>query len=131
MEEVVDASVGGGGGPAFLCDPDLVKKYLLDAAGVLLGVSSMEDYDAAQAVVATAEATDVCNSFANDSGVPALYMMKEVESSGGEQAAYAAPAASFALAFELSWKPTHAGSLALIKRAPTIDPHLPLASQIQ
>ncbi|KAJ2692547.1 dynein heavy chain, partial [Coemansia spiralis] len=129
MEDV--SGDGGGGGPAFLCDPGLVKQYLLDVAGVLLGVSSEEDRGAARAAIATADATDACHSFANDSGVPVLYMMKEVESDSGEQAGYAGSAASFALAFELSWKPTHAGSLALIKRAPAIDPHLPLASQIQ
>ncbi|KAJ2761490.1 dynein heavy chain, partial [Coemansia sp. BCRC 34490] len=166
-----------GAAAAPLCDPNIVKRYLMNLVPVLLGngqddlldagngTSSAEnqngDFEAIRAMFSVPEASVKCRAFANDASVPVLYVVKEktntattaadsedakaaelssLDGNGtgnGEKGAAAAVGeyvpvhSSFALSFELQWKPTHVGSVALIKRGPTLDPTVPLAHQIQ
>ncbi|PIA14754.1 hypothetical protein COEREDRAFT_46106 [Coemansia reversa NRRL 1564] len=119
---------------AAFCDPNIVKQYLLNLVPVLLGSGGSDEDDEVQAVRAMfsqPETSAKCKSFANDSSIPALYVVKDAEGESGDQDGYAVSTTTFELAFELSWKTTHVGSLALIKRTPTIDPDVSLARQIQ
>lgn len=110
---------------AVYCDPNIIKEYLLNLVPVLLG--GPEDYEAIKAIFAFPEASSRCADFANDPSVPVLYVTKDTEAEESEEFS----TAFFSLATELVWKPSHMGSVALIKRAPTVDPHVPLVRQIQ
>ncbi|KAJ1998238.1 dynein heavy chain, partial [Coemansia thaxteri] len=112
---------------AVYCDPNIVKRYLLNLVPVLLG-SGMDDdddgeFEAVKVMFSFPDSSAKCKAFANDPAVPVLYVIKETEADSSY--------ASFVLASELAWTPTHAGSIALIKRAPTLDPAVPLSRQIQ
>ncbi|KAJ2643448.1 dynein heavy chain, partial [Coemansia sp. RSA 1694] len=135
---------------AVYCDPNIVKRYLLNLVPVLLGGGSGDDndaedddndFEAVKVMFSFPDSSAKCKAFANDPAVPVLYVIKETEAAGattgggdgGDMAApeYAFSTATYVLASELSWKPTHAGSIALIKRAPTLDPAVQLSRQIQ
>ncbi|KAJ2558174.1 dynein heavy chain [Coemansia sp. RSA 1933] len=156
MEELVDhpSSSSGDTGErpaatAPFCDPNIVKRYLMSLVPVLLGSgqdmlddgsgdddSEESDFNAIRAMFSNPEASVKCKSFANDASVPVLYVVKETteqaEEAAAEEAVYGPSTRStFGLSFELLWKPTHVGSVALIKRVPTLDPAVPLARQIQ
>ncbi|KAJ1934541.1 dynein heavy chain, partial [Linderina pennispora] len=82
------------------------------------------------------DASAKCKSFANDPTIPVLYVIKETESDGGEDAdaemaGYSFSTSTYTLSYELSWRPSHVGSIALIKRVTTLNPSQPLAKQIQ
>ncbi|KAJ1678750.1 dynein heavy chain, partial [Spiromyces aspiralis] len=119
-----------------VCDPNLVKQYILDLIPVLLGRSDEED--AITALFAFPDAGEKCRQFANDGQVPVLYINKENEASGkeadsdeDEAMAFSFSTVTYSLSFELTWSPTHVGSIAMIKRTPVLDPILPLSTQIQ
>ncbi|KAJ2806040.1 dynein heavy chain, partial [Coemansia guatemalensis] len=135
MEDMeAPAAPAAGAAVAAFCDPNIVKQYLLNLVPVLLGGGDGDEEDEAQAVRAMfsqPESSAKCKSFANDSSIPALYVVKDTEGESGDQGGYSFSTTTFELAFELSWKTTHVGSLALIKRTPTIDPDVSLARQIQ
>ncbi|KAJ2638163.1 dynein heavy chain [Coemansia sp. RSA 1286] len=122
---------------AVFCDPKLVKQYLRNLVPLLLGSSSQaaddSDLDAVEAMLSFPETTDKCQAFANDPSVPVLYVIKDVEAAApeAEQSEIGFSTATFALSFELLWSSTHAGSIALIKRAQTLDPSVSVTKQIQ
>ncbi|KAJ2451292.1 dynein heavy chain [Coemansia sp. RSA 2336] len=127
MEDIVEgAQAERASGTATFCDPNIVKQYLLNLVPVLLGGDDAEQ-DAVCAMFAHPEASDKCRAFANDMGIPVLYVTKDTQQLDEDQGG----SAVFFLSFELLWKPSHIGSIALIKRAATIDPDVPLARQIQ
>ncbi|KAJ1860778.1 dynein heavy chain, partial [Coemansia sp. RSA 2703] len=119
---------------ATLCDPNVVKQYLLNLVPVLLCGSdpqidgAEDELEAVKAMFAFPDTSDKCRVFANDPNAPVMYVLKEIEPVD-EHTGFST--ASFALSFELSWKPTHAGSIALIKRVQTLDPAVSIARQIQ
>ncbi|KAI9501195.1 dynein heavy chain [Coemansia spiralis] len=148
MEDMVDAPSSAEterSAPAAYCDPNVIKRYLLNLVPVLLGGDGggigdgdevEADFDAIRAMFSFPEASTKCKAFANDASIPVLYVVKETDdgsegSPGQQDSSYTFTKTAFALTFELSWKPTHVGSIALIKRSPTIDPSVPLARQIQ
>ncbi|KAJ1798747.1 dynein heavy chain, partial [Coemansia sp. RSA 2399] len=152
MEDLADHQSSSGDiaerppAPAPYCDPNIVKRYLMSLVPVLLGSgqdmlddgsgdddSEESDLNAIRAMFSIPEASVKCKAYANDASVPVLYVVKETETDEAPEAdaAYTLGRSSFSLSFELLWKPTHVGSVALIKRVPTLDPTVPLARQIQ
>ncbi|KAJ2744465.1 dynein heavy chain [Coemansia sp. BCRC 34301] len=147
MDDLDGSSIGDvertgtpGAAAAAYCDPNILKRYLLNLVPVLLGGSSNDDnegdeeFEAVKAMFSFPDSSAKCKAFANDPAVPVLYVIKETEAAAGSDGPvpeYAFSTATYVLASELSWKPTHAGSIALIKRAPTLDPAVQLSRQIQ
>ncbi|KAJ2909005.1 dynein heavy chain, partial [Coemansia aciculifera] len=150
MDDLDGSSIGDvertgtpGAPSAVYCDPNIVKRYLLNLVPVLLGGGGDDsteeeegdnDFEAVKAMFSFPDSSAKCKAFANDPAVPVLYVIKETEgpaTDSGDVPEYAFSTATFVLANELSWKPTHAGSIALIKRAPTLDPAVQLSRQIQ
>ncbi|KAI8321400.1 dynein heavy chain [Martensiomyces pterosporus] len=124
------------------CDPNIVKQYLLNLVPVLLGGGDDGDdeFEAVKAMFSFPDSSAKCKSFANDASIPVLYVIKETEGDsdagaggdgGDDLAGYSFSTSTYTLAYELSWRPTHAGSVALIKRSATLDPSLPLSRQVQ
>ncbi|KAI7899864.1 dynein heavy chain [Cokeromyces recurvatus] len=69
--------------------------------------------------------------FANDPQTPVIFILKEKEVSNDEEDVSSSPIYSYSASHEITYLPTHVGSLAIIKRLPTLDPSRPLQNQLQ
>ncbi|KAJ2129461.1 dynein heavy chain, partial [Coemansia sp. RSA 921] len=106
------------------CEPGYIQKYLMGIVPVLLGgADEAVDSAALSEAIASAEGLGACQTFGTDSSVSALYVSRDIGSDGTQ--------VKFEVSFELAWKPTYAGSVAVIKRVPVIDTHEPVARQVQ
>ncbi|KAI8974487.1 dynein heavy chain [Pilobolus umbonatus] len=68
--------------------------------------------------------------FTNDPQSPVIFIMKEREGVKDEDD-NSPPTYSYTVSQEITYLPSHVGSLAVIKRIPTLDPSRPLQSQLQ
>ncbi|KAG2237733.1 dynein heavy chain [Thamnidium elegans] len=69
--------------------------------------------------------------FANDAQTPVIFILKEKEGGKDEDDASSPPTYSYTVSHEITYLPTHVGSLAVIKRLPTLDQSRPLQNQLQ
>ncbi|KAI8328287.1 dynein heavy chain [Blakeslea trispora] len=69
--------------------------------------------------------------FANDPQASVIFIMKEKEGGKDDEDATAPQAFSYTVSHEITYLPTHVGSLAVIKRLPTLDSTRPLQNQLQ
>ncbi|KAI8873838.1 hypothetical protein GQ42DRAFT_152391 [Ramicandelaber brevisporus] len=154
-EDYIGSTSGGGSVPPSsivamptVCDPNIIKKYIIDLLPVVMGTE--EDLDAIMAIFIHPDASEKCRRFANDPSTKVLYVIKENElaglsgsgaAGGGDESSAGGnvdddlnlpfSTVSYSLELEMSYKPTHVSSLALVKRGATLDPVRPLHLQIQ
>ncbi|KAJ1930559.1 dynein heavy chain [Tieghemiomyces parasiticus] len=123
------AVTGGGVGldPVPTFDPSLVKEYLFNVLPLLLGSPDPQEQEAIALLFSFPDVGEKCRRFAHDPQTPVLYVLKEVEETPEDDA----PHVAYNLAHELTYRANHVGSVALIKRGPTLDPARPLAHQVQ
>ncbi|KAG0320600.1 hypothetical protein BGZ99_004425, partial [Dissophora globulifera] len=107
-------------------DIDIMKIYLERLLALLLGA---EQADLDSSLFTFPDATERLRRFAIDVQTPALYVLKEAASVG--DASNSSHGFSYSLSHELTYHANHVGSVALIKRGPTIDTARPLQTQIQ
>ncbi|KAI7869607.1 dynein heavy chain [Mucor mucedo] len=69
--------------------------------------------------------------FANDPQTPVIFILKEKEGGKDEDDVSSPPTYSYTVSHEITYLPTHVGSLAVIKRLPTLDQLRPLQNQLQ
>ncbi|KAF9922924.1 hypothetical protein FBU30_006961 [Linnemannia zychae] len=106
-------------------DIDVMKIYLEKLLVLLLG-AEQSDLDAS--LFSFPDSTERLRRFAIDAQTPALYILKEADSNDGSNASQVF---SYSVSHELTYHSNHVGSIALIKRGPTIDTTRPLQSQVQ
>ncbi|KAI9494709.1 dynein heavy chain [Zychaea mexicana] len=108
-------------------DPKMLQDYLEQLLPLVLGA---ELSDLENTIFAYPDTYEKFKRFASDAQSPVLYILKERE--GGKDEDEAGPATyTYSLSQEITYLPTHVGSLAIIKRAATLDPSRPLQSQLQ
>ncbi|CAO0793713.1 unnamed protein product [Mucor circinelloides] len=69
--------------------------------------------------------------FANDPQTPVVFILKEKEGGKDEDDATSPQSFAYTVSHEITYLPTHVGSLAVIKRLPTLDQSRPLQNQLQ
>ncbi|KAF8934382.1 dynein heavy chain [Dissophora ornata] len=107
-------------------DIDVMKIYLEKLLVLLLGA---EQSDIDSSLFTFPDSTERLRRFASDPQTPALYVLKETESGG--DVSNSSQGFSYSVSHELTYHASHVGSLALIKRGPTIDTSRPLQTQVQ
>ncbi|KAJ1982313.1 dynein heavy chain [Dimargaris xerosporica] len=117
-------------------DPNLVKAYILNLLPVLLGSpdAQQEEEEAINMIFAFPDANEKCRRFANDPQSPVLYVTKELaetEVTDGDAMDQASSSIMYLLSHDVSYRPNHIASLALIKRGPVLDAGRPIALQVQ
>ncbi|KAL8769492.1 MAG: hypothetical protein Q9209_004553 [Squamulea sp. 1 TL-2023] len=125
-----------------MISPEAVVQHLTDLLEVTLGATP-EDLEGPDSLFSTSKKQDTiqrCARFASESQV-ALYVQKdilfledlELAVNGAEDVSSSQKHASFkyTLSSEISLSPSTVTSVALLKRPKPIDPHVPLATQIQ
>ncbi|CAL1696879.1 unnamed protein product [Somion occarium] len=101
-------------------DPEIFRSYLLALLPPLLGAAPTDlEY------VFDDEFNERVQRFASEGG-GAIYVVKKKEESEDESN----PTYTYSLTQHLSYHPTHVTTLAILKRAATLDPTAPLASQL-
>ncbi|KAF9349511.1 hypothetical protein BGX26_012192, partial [Mortierella sp. AD094] len=106
-------------------DIDVMKIYLEKLLVLLLGA---EQADVDSSLFTFPDSTERLRRFAIDPQTPALYVLKETDSGGD---ANSSQVFSYSVSHELTYHANHVGSVALIKRGPTIDTSRPLQTQVQ
>ncbi|KAK3805063.1 MAG: dynein heavy chain [Linnemannia elongata] len=106
-------------------DIDIMKIYLEKLLVILLGA---DQSDLNASLFSFPDSTERLRRFAIDAQTPALYILKETDSSDGLNASQVF---SYSVSHELTYHANHVGSIALIKRGPTIDTSRPLQTQVQ
>ncbi|KAJ1659203.1 dynein heavy chain [Dispira simplex] len=126
-------------------DANLVKAYILNVLPFLLGSQDPQEEHAINMLFAFPDATEKCRQFANDLQTPVLYVIKEIEDGSPEGGTSSepeegpldsaeesrSPTVCYYLAHELSYRPNHVASLALIKRGSVLDMGRPISLQVQ
>ncbi|KAF9287595.1 hypothetical protein BGZ68_001583 [Mortierella alpina] len=107
-------------------DIDVMKIYIEKLLALLLGA---EQADLDTSLFTFPDSTERLRRFAIDAQTPALYVLKETES--GSDGSNTSQAFSYSVSHELTYHANHVGSIALIKRGPTIDTSRPLQNQVQ
>ncbi|KAI7825176.1 dynein heavy chain [Gamsiella multidivaricata] len=107
-------------------DVDVLKIYLEKLLVLLLGA---EQADLDISLFSFPDSAERLRRFAIDPQTPALYVLKEIESAS--DGSNSSQAFSYSVSHELTYHSNHVGSLALIKRGPTIDTSRPLQTQVQ
>ncbi|KAF9140779.1 hypothetical protein BGX30_005985 [Mortierella sp. GBA39] len=105
-------------------DIEVMKIYLEKLLVILLGA---DQSDLNASLFSFPDSTERLRRFAIDVQTPALYILKETDSND----ANAAQVFSYSVSHELTYHANHVGSIALIKRGPTIDTSRPLQTQVQ
>ncbi|KAK3828336.1 MAG: dynein heavy chain [Benniella sp.] len=108
-------------------DIDVLKSYLEKLLLLLLGAEQAH-LDAS--LFAFPDSLERLRRFASDPQTPALYVLKETESSDSSDP-ISSQGFSYSVSYELSYHANHVGSLALIKRGQVIDTSRPLQTQVQ
>ncbi|KAG0004346.1 hypothetical protein BGZ79_009578 [Entomortierella chlamydospora] len=106
-------------------DIDVMKSYLEKLLVLLLGA---EQTDIDSSLFSFPDSTERLRRFAIDPQTPALYVLKETDSGGDVNSSQVF---SYSVSHELTYHANHVGSVALIKRGPTIDTSRPLQTQVQ
>jgi len=130
--QIISAGVAGSGdatGPLTEpFDPLLLKDYLEKLITILLAADAVEINNS---LFSYPDTLEKCKRFANDPQSPVLYILKEKESKKDEDDIDISPQTYiYTLSQEITYLPTHVGSIALIKRSPTLDPLRPVALQL-
>ncbi|SAL98745.1 hypothetical protein [Absidia glauca] len=108
-------------------DHVLLQKYFENLLPLVLD-ADVSDLDST--LFCYPDTVDKFTRFANDAQTPVLFVLKEKE--GGKDDAEDSPVTfNYTASHEISYLPTHVGSLAVIKRVPTLDATRPLQSQLQ
>ncbi|KAL0081796.1 dynein heavy chain [Phycomyces blakesleeanus] len=108
-------------------DHRLLQEYLEQLLPLVLD-AEVSDLD--NTIFSYPDTIEKFKRFSNDPQSPVLFIMKEKE--GGKDEDDASPAVySYSASHEITYLPTHVGSLAIIKRLPTLDPSRPLQNQLQ
>lgn len=141
----------GGTGPAtenlLTFDSHLLREYLEQLLPLVLGADVT---DLENTIFAYPDTLEKIKRFANDAQAPVLFILKERIGGSDEGSIWQSKAAllswpwlvpvddsaapvsySYSVSQEITYLPTHVGSLAIIKRTPTLDPSRPLQNQIQ
>ncbi|CAM0135389.1 unnamed protein product [Umbelopsis sp. WA50703] len=120
-------STSNGEEPLLTFDPVLLKAYFME---LLPYVLAAEPEDLSASLFAYPDAMEKCRRFANDPNSPVLYVIKERQGAGGDDD-NSPPSFTYTITQEMTYQPTHVGSVALIKRSLTLDSTRPLQQQIQ
>ena len=122
--------------PTISVNPTVVVEHLTDLLQITLG-ASRKDLEAPGSLLSSSRHADTvqrCTRFASESQV-ALYVQKDVLKADGVNGADGlsdpSPLCTYTLSSEISFSPTTAASVALLKRPQPIDPSIPITSQIQ
>ncbi|KAF9336730.1 hypothetical protein BG006_007626 [Podila minutissima] len=107
-------------------DIDIMRIYLEKLLVLLLGA---EQHDLDTTLFTFPDSTERLRRFAIDAQTPALYVLKVCED--GTDASNPSQVFSYSVSHELTYHANHVGSIALIKRGPTIDTSRPLQTQVQ
>ncbi|KAF9586482.1 hypothetical protein BGW38_004001 [Lunasporangiospora selenospora] len=107
-------------------DLESLKSYLVQLLALLLAAEQV-DMDAS--LFSFPDSTERLRRFATDTQTPVLYILKE--SGPASDTSTASQSYSYSVSHELTYHSSHVGSLALIKRGPTIDTSRPLQTQVQ
>ncbi|KAL9029741.1 MAG: hypothetical protein Q9196_002047 [Gyalolechia fulgens] len=122
--------------------PDAVINHLTDLLEITLGASpeDLENYGSLFSPSRKQDTLQRCARFASESQV-ALYVQKDIIDQENDNTAISAAAATlssekpssfrYTLSSEISFSSSTVNSVALLKRPQPIDPHIPLATQIQ
>ncbi|KAL2821627.1 dynein heavy chain, cytoplasmic [Aspergillus granulosus] len=122
--------------PGPLVDSETVVQYLVDVLQVTLGAlkSELEDTGSLLSKAKYSETAQRCLRFASESQV-ALYVQKDLvaseDANGAVDGEEPATQYVYTLSTEISSSSTTLASVAFIKRPTSIDPSLPISSQIQ
>ncbi|KAG8527498.1 uncharacterized protein KY384_007650 [Bacidia gigantensis] len=142
--EVASPGQGANGHPPPIAehsaiDPDLVVQHLADLLEITLGAAT-EDLQAKGSLLSESQRPDTvqrCTRFARESQI-ALYVQKDIVPTNipnglpnGHPIPETIPAFNYTLSTDISFAPTTVSSIALLKRPQPIDPHRPLATQVQ
>ncbi|KAF2838922.1 hypothetical protein M501DRAFT_1004768 [Patellaria atrata CBS 101060] len=121
--------------PTPTIDPQLIVDHLIGVLHVTFGASE-QDLQAPGSLLSKSRLPDTlqrCTRFALETQ-PALYIQKDVVETNGTvtsgDGAVNAPHFSYTLSSELSYSPTCIATLVIFKVTPTIDPSLPITSQV-
>ncbi|KAJ2820416.1 dynein heavy chain, partial [Coemansia erecta] len=106
-----------------LCEPGFVQKYISRVVPPMLAEDEESETSAVHDAVMEDEGFEMGQKFGTDSNVQAIYVSRDI-GSNGEQLKYV-------ISFELEWKPTYTGSVAVVKRVPFIDTREPVSRQVQ
>ncbi|KAF9438119.1 hypothetical protein BGZ76_009650 [Entomortierella beljakovae] len=107
-------------------DVEVMKIYVEKLLVLLLGA---EQSELNSSLFTFPDSTERLRRFAVDSQTPALYVLKETESGG--DSTNSSQVYTYSVSHELTYHANHVGSVALIKRGPTIDTTRPLQTQVQ
>ncbi|KAJ8651627.1 hypothetical protein O0I10_012803 [Lichtheimia ornata] len=108
-------------------DPKDLQEYLEQLLPLVLGADLS---DLQNSIFAYPDTIEKFKRFASDAQSQVLFVLKERE--GGKDEDEATPITySYSLSQEITYLPTHVGSLAIIKRSATLDPSRPLQAQLQ
>ncbi|KAI7858782.1 dynein heavy chain [Circinella umbellata] len=108
-------------------EPKELQEYLEQLLPLVLGADVT---DLENTIFSYPDTFEKFKRFAIDAQSPVLYILKERE--GGKDEDETTPSTyTYSLSQEITYLPTHVGSLAIIKRAATLDPSRPLQSQLQ
>ncbi|ORX61965.1 dynein heavy chain [Hesseltinella vesiculosa] len=112
--------------PLIVFDQVLLKKYFENLLPLVLD-AELEDLDST--LFAYPDTIEKFNRFANDAQSPVLFIYKERE--GGKDNDEAPVTFNYTVSQEIVYMTSHVGSLAVIKRVPTLDATRSLQSQLQ
>ncbi|PVV04132.1 hypothetical protein BB560_001375 [Smittium megazygosporum] len=115
--------------PSF--DTNILKEYILKLTPALLGGDGTDDN--ILSIFVLPDATEKCKQYATDSQSSVLYVVKERESIQLSEELLEKPVqgVTYSVQLDLSWSQILMGAIAIIKSVPLLDPHIPLAQQIQ
>ncbi|KAF7729943.1 hypothetical protein EC973_003356 [Apophysomyces ossiformis] len=104
-----------------------LQEYLEQLLPLVLNADAA---DLDSTIFAYPDTAEKLKRFANDAQSPVLFIFKEKE--GGKDEDDASPVTyTYTASQEITYLPTHVGSLAIIKRVPTLDPSRSLQAQLQ
>ncbi|OJJ50928.1 hypothetical protein ASPZODRAFT_57610 [Penicilliopsis zonata CBS 506.65] len=140
MEVVASAGAATNGvstpNPVSLVDPNVLIHYLVEVLQVTLG-ASRADLESTGSLLSKAkynETAQRCLRFASESQV-ALYVQKDVveseETDGADDGSALSEQYLYSLSNEVLVSATTAASVVFFKRSVTLDPALPITSQVQ
>ncbi|KAI8967648.1 dynein heavy chain [Mycotypha africana] len=112
--------------PLLVFDHRKVQDYLEQLLPLVLGA---ELADLENTLFSYPDTVEKFKRFANDPQTPVIFIMKEKE--GGKYEDDDTQSFSYTASHEITYLPTHVGSIAIIKRVPSLDPSKPLQSQLQ
>ncbi|RUS15357.1 dynein heavy chain, N-terminal region 1-domain-containing protein, partial [Endogone sp. FLAS-F59071] len=110
-------------------DPVPLKEYL---EKIIIFLLAADASDLESSLFAYADTLEKCKRFATDQQSPVLYILKEREAKKDEATDDTSPQTyNYTLSQEITYLPTHVGSIVLMKRSPTLDLLRPLGPQLQ